>query len=138
MSAADGRRPPAASPLGGLAARVGGASGRRLGITDLIECDEAPLLRAVRHASAEARRSLDRTLAPFHKVPRGLPPTRVDPRPDDVLGTIAGQLRERMGVTQPSAQPPELSEGEGTLQLNSPRKAAAKQSDFAGGAANRM
>ena len=78
-----------------------------------------------RQASAEARRALDRTLAPFRKAPRRTPPRGWIRALRDALGMTAEQLGERMGVTQPSVQRLELSEAEGTIQLNSLRKAAA-------------
>lgn len=78
-----------------------------------------------RQASAEARRSLDQSLASFRKVPRR-PPARGWIRAlRDALGMTAEQLGKRMGVTQPSVQRLELSEAEGTIQLSSLRKAAA-------------
>jgi predicted DNA-binding mobile mystery protein A len=78
-----------------------------------------------RQASAEARRSLDRSLAPFRMAPRR-PPARGWIRAlRDALGMTAEQLGERMGVSQPSVQRLELSEAEGTIQLSSLRKAAA-------------
>ena len=78
-----------------------------------------------RRASAEARRSLDRTLAPFRKAPR-TPPSRGWIRAlRDALGMTAEQLGERMGISQPSVQRLELSEAAGTIQLSSLRRAAA-------------
>lgn len=78
-----------------------------------------------RQASAEARRSLDRALAPFRKVPKR-PPTRGWIRAlRDALGMTAEQLGERMGVSQPSVQRLEQSEVQGVIQLSSLRKAAA-------------
>lgn len=78
-----------------------------------------------RQATAEARRSLDRTLAPFRKAPKR-PPSRGWIRAlRDALGMTAEQLGERMGISQPSVQRLELSEAEGTIQLSSLRKAAA-------------
>lgn len=78
-----------------------------------------------RQATTEARRSLDRTLAPFRKAPRS-PPTRGWIRAlRDALGMTAEQLGERMGVSQPSVQRLEQSEADGTIQLSSLRRAAA-------------
>lgn len=78
-----------------------------------------------RKASPEARRSLDKVLAPFRKAPRH-PPTRGWIRAlRDALGMTAEQLGERMGVSQPSVKRLELSETQGTIQLSSLRKAAA-------------
>lgn len=78
-----------------------------------------------RQAAAEARRSLDRVLASFRKLPRRTPPPRGWIRAlRDALGMTAEQLGERMGITQPSVQRLELSEAEGTIQLSSLRRAA--------------
>ncbi|HWA62591.1 MAG TPA: mobile mystery protein A [Caulobacteraceae bacterium] len=78
-----------------------------------------------RQASAEARRSLDRALAPFRDAPRR-PPSRGWIRAlRDALGMTAEQLGRRMGISQPSVQRLELSEAAGTIQLSSLRKAAA-------------
>jgi predicted DNA-binding mobile mystery protein A len=78
-----------------------------------------------RRASAEARRSLDRALAPFREAPKH-PPTRGWIRAlRDALGMTAEQLGERMGISQPSVQRLEQSEAEGVIQLSSLRKVAA-------------
>jgi predicted DNA-binding mobile mystery protein A len=78
-----------------------------------------------RQAKAEARRSLDRALAPFRQAPKR-PPARGWIRAlRDALGMTAEQLGERMGISQPSVQRLELSEAQGTIQLSSLRKAAA-------------
>jgi predicted DNA-binding mobile mystery protein A len=77
-----------------------------------------------RHATPEARRSLDRALAPFRKAPHRAPPRGWIRALRDALGMTAEQLGERMGVKQPSVQRLELSEAEGTIQLSSLRKAA--------------
>lgn len=77
-----------------------------------------------RQAAAEARRSLDRVLAPFRKLPRRAPPRGWIRALRDALGMTAEQLGDRMGITQPSVQRLELSEAEGTIQLSSLRRAA--------------
>lgn len=77
-----------------------------------------------RQAAAEARRSLDRTLAPFRKLPRRAPPRGWVRALRDALGMTAEQLGERMHITQPSVKRIELSEAEGTIQLNTLRRAA--------------
>lgn len=77
-----------------------------------------------RQAAAEARRSLDRTLTPFRKLPRRRPTRGWIRALRDALGMTAEQLGERMGITQPSVQRLELSEAEGTIQLNTLRRAA--------------
>ena len=77
-----------------------------------------------RQAAAEARRSLDRILAPYLEVHRR-PPARGWVRAvRDALGMTAEQLGERMGITQPSVNRLELSEAAGTIQLNTLRRAA--------------
>jgi predicted DNA-binding mobile mystery protein A len=77
-----------------------------------------------RHSAAEARRSLDRTLAPFLKLPRR-PPQRGWVRAiRDALGMTAEQLGGRIGVTQSTVQRLETSEASGTIQLNSLRRLA--------------
>lgn len=78
-----------------------------------------------RQASAEARRSLDRSLAPFRNAPRRPPAKGWIRALRDALGMTAEQLGERMGTSQPSVQRLELSEAEGTIQLSSLKKAAA-------------
>jgi len=77
-----------------------------------------------RQAAAEARRSLDRVLAPFRKVHRRAPPRGWVRALRDALGMTAEQLGERMGITQPSVQRLEQSEAEGTVQLKTLRRAA--------------
>jgi len=77
-----------------------------------------------RQASAEARRSLDRNLAPFRKAPRRPPAKGWIRALRDALGMTAEQLGERMGISQPSVQRLELSEMQGTIQLSSLRRAA--------------
>jgi predicted DNA-binding mobile mystery protein A len=78
-----------------------------------------------RKSSAEARRSLDRVLAPFRRAPRGAPPRGWIRAVRDALGMTAEQLGDRMGISQPSVQRLELSEASSTIQLSSLRKAAA-------------
>ncbi len=77
-----------------------------------------------RQAAAEARRALDRTLAPFRKVPKRAPARGWIRALRDALGMTAEQLGERMGITQPSVQRLERSEAEGTIQLKTLRRAA--------------
>lgn len=77
-----------------------------------------------RQAAAEARRSLDRILEPYRKAHRRPPPRGWIRAIRDALGMTAGQLGERMGVSQPSVQRLELSEAQGTIQLKSLRRAA--------------
>ena len=75
-------------------------------------------------AAAEARRSLDRVLAPYRGVSRRAPARGWIRAVRDALGMTAGQLGERMGVTQPAINRLEVSEAEGTIQLKSLRRAA--------------
>jgi predicted DNA-binding mobile mystery protein A len=78
-----------------------------------------------RHATAEARRSLDRVLSAFRKAPRRPPPRGWIRAVRDALGMTAEQLGERMGgITQPSVQRLELSEAKGSIQLSTLRRAA--------------
>lgn len=77
-----------------------------------------------RQAAAEARRSLDRVLAPYRKLHRRTPPRGWIRALRDALGMTAEQLGERMGITQPSVQRLEQSEAEGTIQLKTLRRAA--------------
>lgn len=77
-----------------------------------------------RETAAEARRSLDRTLAPLRKLPRRRPPRGWIRALRDALGMTAQQLGARMQITQPSVQRLELSEAEGTIQLNTLRRVA--------------
>ncbi len=77
-----------------------------------------------RQASAEARRFLDRALAPYHGLPRRRPPKGWIRALRDALGMTAEQLGERLGVTQPSVQRLERSEAEDTIQLNTRRRVA--------------
>ena len=77
-----------------------------------------------RQAAAEARRSLDRILAPYRKMNRRAPPRGWIRALRNALGMTAEQLGQRMGVTQPSVQRLELSEAAGTIQLQTLRRAA--------------
>jgi predicted DNA-binding mobile mystery protein A len=76
-------------------------------------------------ASAEARRSLDRTFAPLRKTLNRAPSRGWIRAIRDAFGMTAEQLGERMGISQPSVQRLELSESEGTIKLSSLRRAAA-------------
>lgn len=77
-----------------------------------------------RQSAAAGRRSLDRILLRYREA-RGRPPPRGWIRAiRDALGMTAEQLGERMGITQPSVQRLELSEAQGTIQLNTLRRAA--------------
>ena len=77
-----------------------------------------------RQSTAEARRSLDRTLAPWRKLP-GRRPRRGWVRAiRDALGMTAEQLGRRVGVTQSTIQRLETSEESDTIQLNSLRRLA--------------
>ena len=78
-----------------------------------------------RQASSEARRSLDRVLAPFRQLPKHAPSHGWIRALRDALGMTAQQLGERMQISQPSVHRLEHSEAEGTIQLSSLRKAAA-------------
>ncbi len=77
-----------------------------------------------RQAAAEARRSLDRALAPYHRLPLRRPPKGWIRALRDALGMTAEQLGERLGITQPSVQRLERSEAEDTIQLNTLRRVA--------------
>jgi predicted DNA-binding mobile mystery protein A len=77
-----------------------------------------------RQAAAEARRSLDRVLAPYRKVHRRAPPRGWIRAVRNALGMTAEQLGERMGIAQPTVNRLESSEAEGTIQLNTLRRAA--------------
>jgi predicted DNA-binding mobile mystery protein A len=77
-----------------------------------------------RQAAAEARRSLDRVLAPYSTIHRRAPARGWVRAVRDALGMTAEQLGERMGITQPSVNRLEVSEAEGTIQLNTLRRAA--------------
>ncbi len=77
-----------------------------------------------RQSAAEARRSLDRSLAPLAPIPRRRPPKGWIRAIRDALGMTAEQLGERMGVSQPTVQGLEGSEAEDTIQLKTLRRAA--------------
>ena len=77
-----------------------------------------------RKAAAEARRSLDRVLAPYRTF-NSLRPQRGWIRAiRDALGMTGGQLGRRLAVSQSTVQKLERSEQEGTIQLNSLRRVA--------------
>jgi predicted DNA-binding mobile mystery protein A len=77
-----------------------------------------------RQSAAEARRSLDRTLAPLLKLPRRRPQRGWVRAIRDALGMTAEQLGDRIGVTQSTIQRLETSEAADTIQLNSLRRLA--------------
>jgi predicted DNA-binding mobile mystery protein A len=77
-----------------------------------------------RQSAAEARRSLDRTLAPLLKLPRRRPQRGWVRAIRDALGMTAEQLGDRIGVTQSTVQRLETSESADTIQLNSLRRLA--------------
>jgi predicted DNA-binding mobile mystery protein A len=77
-----------------------------------------------RQSAAEARRSLDRTLAPLQKLPRRRPQRGWVRAIRDALGMTAEQLGDRIGVTQSTIQRLETSEAADTIQLNSLRRLA--------------
>ena len=77
-----------------------------------------------RQSAAEARRSLDRTLAPLLKLPRRRPQRGWVRAIRDALGMTAEQLGDRSGVTQSTIQRLETSEAADTIQLNSLRRLA--------------
>jgi predicted DNA-binding mobile mystery protein A len=77
-----------------------------------------------RQSAAEARRSLDRTLAPLLKLPRRRPQRGWVRAIRDALGMTAEQLGGRIGVTQSTIQRLETSEAADTIQLNSLRRLA--------------
>ena len=79
---------------------------------------------ARRQSAAEARRSLDRTLAPLLKLPRRRPQRGWVRAIRDALGMTAEQLGGRIGVTQSTVQRLETSEEADTIQLNSLRRLA--------------
>lgn len=81
-------------------------------------------MRNRRQAAAEARRSLDRTLLAYQKVPRRRPTKGWIRGIRDALGMSAQQLGERMGVSQPTIKGLETSEANDTIQLNTLRRAA--------------
>ena len=77
-----------------------------------------------RQSAAEARRALDRTLAPLLKLPRRRPQRGWVRAIRDALGMTAEQLGDRIGVTQSTIQRLETSEAADTIQLNSLRRLA--------------
>ena len=77
-----------------------------------------------RKSAAEARRSLDRVLAPYRALTHRRPSKGWIRAIRDAFGMTAGQLGARMGITQPTVQKLERSEQEGTIQLSSLRRAA--------------
>jgi predicted DNA-binding mobile mystery protein A len=77
-----------------------------------------------RQSAAEARRSLDRTLAPLLKLPRRRPQRGWVRAIRDALGMTAEQLGDRIGVTKSTVQRLETSEAADTIQLNSLRRLA--------------
>ncbi len=77
-----------------------------------------------RQSAADARRSLDRTLAPLLNLPRRRPRRGWVRAIRDALGMTAEQLGDRIGVTQSTVQRLETSEAADTIQLNSLRRLA--------------
>ena len=77
-----------------------------------------------RKSAAEARRSLDRVLAPYRALTHRRPSRGWIRAIRDAFGMTAGQLGARMGVTQPTVQKLERSEQEDTIQLSSLRRVA--------------
>ena len=77
-----------------------------------------------RKSAAEARRSLDRVLAPYRTLTHRRPSRGWIRAIRDAFGMTAGQLGARMGVTQPTVQKLERSEQEDTIQLSSLRRVA--------------
>jgi len=77
-----------------------------------------------RQSAAVGRRSLDRTLLPYREASGRRPPRGWIRAIRDALGMTAEQLGDRMGITQPSVQRLERSEAQGTIQLNTLRRAA--------------
>ena len=77
-----------------------------------------------RKAAAEARRSLDRVLAPYRTFNSWRPPRGWIRAIRDALGMTGGQLGQRLGVSQSTVQKLERSEQEGTIQLSSLRRVA--------------
>ena len=72
-----------------------------------------------RKTAAEARRSLDRVLAPYRALNSWRPPRGWIWAIRDALGMTGGQLGRRLGVSQSTVQKLERSEREGTIQLSS-------------------
>lgn len=77
-----------------------------------------------RKSSAEARRSLDRVLAPYRTLSATRPARGWIRAIRDAFGMTAEQLGGRLGVSQPTVQKLERSEQEGTIQLSSLRRVA--------------
>lgn len=77
-----------------------------------------------RKTAAEARRSLDRVLAPYRALNAGRPPRGWIRAIRDAFGMTGGQLGRRLGVSQSTVQKLERSEQEGTIQLASLRRLA--------------
>jgi predicted DNA-binding mobile mystery protein A len=77
-----------------------------------------------RKSSAEARRSLDRLLAPYRALNSARPARGWIRAIRDALGMTAQQLGGRLGVSQPTVHKLERSEQEGTIQLSSLRRVA--------------
>lgn len=77
-----------------------------------------------RKSSAEARRSLDRVLAPYRALNSRRPARGWIRAIRDAFGMTAEQLGGRLGVSQPTVQKLERSEQKGTIQLSSLRRVA--------------
>lgn len=77
-----------------------------------------------RRSSAEARRSLDRVLAPYRALSSTRPARGWIRAIRDAFGMTAEQLGGRLGVSQPTVQKLERSEQKGTIQLSSLRRVA--------------
>ena len=75
-------------------------------------------------AAAEGRRSLDRLLSPHRAIPIQRPARGWVRAIRDALGMTAEQLGARIGVSQPTVHKLERSEQDGTVQLNTLRRAA--------------
>ena len=69
--------------------------------------------------AAEARRSLDRVLAPYRALNTRRPPRGWIRAIREAFGMTGGQLGRRLGVSQSTVQKLERSEQEGTIQLAS-------------------
>ena len=77
-----------------------------------------------RKTAAEARRSLDRVLAPYRALNSTRPARGWIRAIRDAFGMTAEQLGGRLGVSQPTVQKLERSEQEGTIRLSSLRRVA--------------
>ena len=77
-----------------------------------------------RKTAAEARRSLDRVLAPYRALNSWRPPRGWIRAIRDAFGMTGGQLGRRLGISQSTVQKLERSEREGTIQLSSLRRVA--------------